>query len=105
MSNREDDNFIEHLLIDDAEGKLPESVFLETAEVEWPALRGLSNRFARLPHRTLKFYCRGRTLIPILGHGRQIFLFRLWMNSKRTYSPSISDCPFRRAAPHDTVFT
>ena len=44
LSNRENNNFREQLLINDAEGKLTQSVFPEFVKINWPSMRSGGDR-------------------------------------------------------------
>ena len=123
VCNRKDHHLRNHLLINQTERELMESIFPEIAEVERPSLRGLLNRPASFRHRILKLLGCCRTPVSIPGECRQIFLLRLGMESQwlichsglllDLYLPSLcvesdsssNDRPFLSAASHETVFT
>ena len=65
MCNRNNYDFGREILIDDAEGKLPERVFLEISEISRPAMGSFSNSVDRLFEDVLKVDGCDGTAVPI----------------------------------------
>jgi hypothetical protein len=57
MSYREDNNFRRKILINDTERELPQDIFSEAIEVDWPALRGVSDSVYCLRDSFFKVAC------------------------------------------------
>ena len=99
MSHRKDYDFRRKILINDAERKLPESIFSEIVELDWPALGSFPDFFYRILKNIFKVDRRNQAALSIPRQRCQILLFRLRMKSKRLTCHAGEYVPFAEPLP------
>ena len=83
VSHGKDYDLRREILVNDAEGKLPEGVFSEIGDVDWPTLRRFPDSSYRLLKSTFKVNRCDQAALSVPSQRRQILLFRLRMEPKR----------------------
>src|ERR1700680_912304 len=101
MSDCQNYDFRRKVLIYKAKRKLPEGIFSEISDVDWPALRSFPDSSYRLLKGAFKVNRRNQAALSIPSQRCQILLLRLGMKSKRltchaaVYVPSAGPLPKR----------
>jgi hypothetical protein len=98
VSHSKDYDLRREILIQ-VKGKLPESVFSEIGEVDWPALWRFRDPFYRMRKGTFKVNRSNHAALAVPSERRKILLFRLRMKSNRLTCHAAVYVPFAGRLP------